>query len=369
MEYTVAEKSERMFQLMLDDFSRRFTYKSKRSVTYLRSINESLAQLEAIPPRLLANITKYRFYQTLRDLTIDLLNEWNSSYRLNPEEGLLLRNCVLFLNCLVDGTKDVTASSSWLLHPSFINAVAHCLTNIDQILLKDPDKKNFKQLTRLLDLFTRYFHRLPAHLQNDQRFNPLFEAIMDCLTSSSYDRIFRRLDPRVKSMGTKEKFFLIQCPSFLSSKHGKTLSLFPISPLIIPSLLAQSDTTIEQLLETMVPRYASILNQYIKSILEWNHAIIHTVHHLLLTVSIAEGHYTSYAHGQPLQWLIDHVVSIISQPTILKKVNEDSSTCETLLIDSALKVLTAFVRDPDLLIYIKQLKIQSIVRFVDFLSL
>jgi hypothetical protein len=72
---------------------------------------------------------------------------------------------------------------------------------------------------------------------------------------------------------------------------------------------------IEQLLETMIPRYASILDKHIKSIKKWDFAIIHTVHHLLLTVILAKGYYTPYANGQPLQWLIDHIVCIINEST------------------------------------------------------
>jgi hypothetical protein len=50
---------------------------------------------------------------------------------------------------------------------------------------------------------------------------------MDCLISSRYDRIFRKLKSNAKSMTTEEKFFLIKCPSFLSSNHGR-IFLFQI---------------------------------------------------------------------------------------------------------------------------------------------
>jgi hypothetical protein len=112
----------------------------------------------------------------------------------------------------------------------------------------------------------------------------------------------------------------------------------------------------------MIPRYASILDKHIKSINEWNSAMIHTVHHLLLTVILAKGYYTPYANGQPFQWLIDHIVQIINESKILNKIDEHSTTLETMLIDTSLKTLTAFVHDPDLLIYIKQLKIISSFR-------
>jgi hypothetical protein len=112
----------------------------------------------------------------------------------------------------------------------------------------------------------------------------------------------------------------------------------------------------------MIPRYASLLEQHIKSIHQWNSPIIHAVHHILLTVSFARGYYTPYANGQPLQWFIDNVIRIISEESFVKKVNEKGTNPETILIDSALKTLTAFVHEPDLLVYIKHLKITSIFR-------
>jgi hypothetical protein len=43
-------------------------------------------------------------------------------------------------------------------------------------------------------------------------------------------------------------------------------------------------------------------------------------------------------------------------------VDEHSSRPETILIDSSLKTLTTFIHEPDLLVYLKQLKIPSICR-------
>jgi hypothetical protein len=179
----------------------------------------------SIPSLLLVNITSHQFYKTLRNLITDLLIKWNYSYTLNFDETFLLRNSILILNRLVHHVKSVTSLSLWLLDPSFIKATADCMKNIDQLLSRDQDKHRFKQLTRLLDLFNGYYQRLPSYLQNDERFNCLFEATMSCLTSSTYDQTFRQLNPHAKSMRTKEKFFLIQCPLFLSSKHGKIFFL------------------------------------------------------------------------------------------------------------------------------------------------
>jgi hypothetical protein len=130
----------------------------------------------------------------------------------------------------------------------------------------------------------------------------------------------------------------------------------------------QSNKIIEQLLDTMVPRYASLLDKHIQSINQWTSPMIHAVHHLLLTVVHVKGHYTPYANGQPLQWLIDHIIHIISESSFIEKVHKKSINPETILIDSALLTLTGFVHEPDLLIYLKQLKITSLFRSLIRLS-
>lgn len=111
----------------------------------------------------------------------------------------------------------------------------------------------------------------------------------------------------------------------------------------------------------MIPRYAALLDKHIQSISEWKSPIIHVVHHLLLTVNHAKGYYTPYANGQPIQWLIDHLIHIIRETSLIKKITEKATTPETLLINSILRTLVEFVHEPDLLFYIKQLKITPIL--------
>ncbi len=118
----------------------------------------------------------------------------------------------------------------------------------------------------------------------------------------------------------------------------------------------------------MIPRYALLLDQYIQSINQWHSPLIHAVHHLLLTVIYAKGFYTPYASGQQIQWLIDHIILIISESSFRKQVNSKSTTPEPILIDSALRTLIAFVYEPDLLVYLKHLKITSLFRSLILLS-
>jgi hypothetical protein len=221
MQHKVDKQSKQQLKSMLDDFSQRFRYKSKRSETYVNTMNEVIIQFDNIPSSTLATITSHPFYNTIRNLLRDLLIDWNSTYKLYSNETFLLHNCVFLLNRLVNIVENVTPLTSWLLDPLFIKTIAICMNNIDQLLSKDTEKYNFKEFTHLLDLFDTYYQRLPSNLQNDDRFNRLFEATMNCLTYSKYYRKFRKLRPNAKSMTIKEEFFLIKCPSFLSSNHGR----------------------------------------------------------------------------------------------------------------------------------------------------
>jgi len=350
----INEENKRKLKSMLDNYVHKFRHKSKRTKLDVVVMNDIIEQINKIPSSTLASITSHKFYITIQKLIRDLLFDWYSSLKLNQDDTFLLRNCVLFLNRLVHSVEDVTVLTSWLLDSSLINTISDAINDINQLLIKDEEKHNFKQLIRLMDTFSTYYQQLPLEFKNYDQLNRLFQATMNCLISSNYDRIFRKLKPNAKSMTIEEKFFLIQCPAFLISYHNNSNS--------------QSSQIKEQLLETMVPRYASILDKHIKSINQWNSAMIRSVHYLLLTVIHAKGHYTPYANGQPLHWLIDEIVCIINESTIIKKIDENSITSETILIDSAIKTLVEFVHEPDLLSYIKQLKITSIFRSLLSLS-
>lgn len=118
----------------------------------------------------------------------------------------------------------------------------------------------------------------------------------------------------------------------------------------------------------MVPRYALLLDQHIQSINQWNAPLIDAVHHLLLTVIYAKGFYGPYARGEPLRWLIDHLIHIISAPSFTKYVSRKFSNPQTVLLGVALRTLTTFIHEPDLLVYIKNLKITSTFRSLTSLA-
>jgi hypothetical protein len=183
-------------------------------------MNEVIDELNSIPSNILANITEHKFYISIRNIIRDLLLDWHLSYKLTEDETYLLRNSILLFYRLVNIVNDVTKLTAWLIDPSLINSLTECMSDIDQLLFNNQQKRNFKQLTRLLDMFVIYYQRLPLKLQDENGLHRLFEATMDCLVSTNYERAFRKLKANAQLMTNEQKFFLIKCPSFFSSYRG-----------------------------------------------------------------------------------------------------------------------------------------------------
>jgi len=222
-------KDERMFRLkmdkreleyILDRSARKLRYKSKRSVDYVNKLNKIFDKLNNFSSMILSDIPSHKFYIIIRDIIRDLLMEWYLSRKLMEEEIYFLRNSIRFFNHLVNIVDDITKLTLWLIDTLFINSLANCISDIDRLFYKNKNRKNFKQLIRLFNVFSTYYGRLPLKLKNEHGLDRLFEATMDCLVSSNYDRTFRKLKPNTQCLKRKEKFFLIKCPSFISSYRG-----------------------------------------------------------------------------------------------------------------------------------------------------
>ena len=214
--------SDETLQYRFRHLAGKLRYKSKRTKDYVNRMNEVIIELNGMPASVLSNTILHRFFIVLRSLIRDLLLERYSPFQANrKEETYLLGNCVRLCHRLVHCSKDVTLLTSYLLDSSLINALSGCLSDIDQLLAEDREKKNFKHITRLFHLYSVYYQRLPSTAKSTNEFHVLFEATMECLASSRYDRTFRKLKPSATSLTTEEKFFFIQCPSFLTSYQGQ----------------------------------------------------------------------------------------------------------------------------------------------------
>ena len=221
IEPNLPKSDKRELENLLDRSARKLRYKPKRTKDYVNKMNEVIEELNNISSKTLADMTSHKFYISIRNIIRDLLHDWYLSYKLTEEETYLLRNCILLFDRFVNIVNDVTKLTAWLIDPSLINSLTECMSDIDQLILHNKQKRNFKQLIRLLNVFSTYYQRLPLKLQDENGLHRLFEATMDCLVSSNYERAFRKLKANTQSMTSEQKFFLIKCPSFFSSYRGR----------------------------------------------------------------------------------------------------------------------------------------------------
>ena len=203
--------TERRFNSLI----RHLRYKSRRSANYLYQTNEILDELNDMPSSIFnQSEVPERLPMIIRNLITDLLNQWSSSSssssETRDEELLLFRNAVVFFTRLIHQTKDVTLLISYLADSALIKATATCLSHIDRLRHRDPTKNYFKQFTRLVRLFAAVYPRLSSSSKSIDGFFPLFQGVINCLMSSSYDRVFRHLKPSAKILNREQTFFLVE---------------------------------------------------------------------------------------------------------------------------------------------------------------
>ena len=121
---------------------------------------------------------------------------------------------------LVKRVNDLSIISSWITDVSIIDILASCLHKINQISVIDNNKRVVKQIGRLLGMYANIQERLPEDLHQNL-FVRLLQPIINCLTSSTFLKLFQELKPTSNSLTPNEKFFLIKCPHFLTSYQGK----------------------------------------------------------------------------------------------------------------------------------------------------
>jgi hypothetical protein len=119
---------------------------------------------------------------------------------------------------------------------------------------------------------------------------------------------------------------------------------------------------IEQVFEKMLPRYVSILDKHMKTIKQWNRPMMRSVHNLIITIIYGEDYFSSRVNSESFRSLIDHLLRLLNEPTLVSKISPDSNNVETLLIDATVIVFSILVYELDALEYIKQQKSAEIFR-------
>jgi hypothetical protein len=112
----------------------------------------------------------------------------------------------------------------------------------------------------------------------------------------------------------------------------------------------------------MLPRYVSILDKHMKTIKEWKRPIMRSIHNLIITVVYAEGFFSPYSKTESFRSLINHLLNILNEPSLISKIHPNANNIETLLIDATLVVFNVLVYESDALDYIKQCQPMDIFR-------
>jgi hypothetical protein len=207
---------------ILDDLVRELNSKTLSSTSYLNTLSEIVHLLNSTSPPSLLSLSSHYFFILIRNTIQSLLHQLHTTYRLNKQEILVLRNCTILLQDLVEKLDDISKLLHWITDATFLDALANCLNRIHQISKADESKLSIKQIVRLVNIFADIQERLPIHLHHNL-FVRLLQPTINCLTSSTYIQLFKDLKPSSNSLTAIQKLFLIKCPYFLTSYNGKRI--------------------------------------------------------------------------------------------------------------------------------------------------
>ncbi|CAF2412789.1 unnamed protein product [Rotaria sp. Silwood2] len=345
---TIRRKADRInteeLSAMLNDLFRELYFNSVNSTAYLSSLHQIVHSLNSTSIPSLKSVHSHVFFLLVRNTIQSLLQKLYTLYQLDDQEISILRNCIILLEYLVKNVDDISIILHWIADVTFTDSLVICLYQINKISNASNSKRLIKQIGHLINMFSRVQERLPWKL-HQSLFVRLLQPTIDCLTSTTYVQLFTDLKPNSTSLTELQKLFLIKCPYFLETYNGP-----------------QMEKTIEQVLQIMLPSYVSILDKHIKKIKEWHRPMMRSIRHLLTTLSLAEGCFTLHLNNESIRSLINHLLCLITEPILIKKIHNTLENQETLLIDITLVVLGVLIYEPDALDYIKKCKPARIFR-------
>jgi len=329
---------------ILDDLVRELNVSTIRLDTYLNSLNKIVRLLNSSFPPKLAQIPSHYFFIMVRNTIRNFLLQLAATKKLNPDEVYVLRNCALFFHHFIEKISDVSKVLHWIVDATFVDSLGNILGRIKKVSKKKQNTQAVKQIARLLNIFCLIQERLPVDLHHSL-FIRLLQPTIDCLTSSTYLKLFENLQANADSLAEIEKLYLIKCPYFLTTYAG-------------PSIVE----AIEQVLDVMLPRYVSILDKHVQTIKQWKRPMMRAMHNLIITIIYAEGFFGTYTKTDTFRQLIKHLLTILDQPTLIQRIQPNSNNVETLLIDAVLVVFSVLVYESNALDFIKQCKPIEIFR-------
>ncbi|CAF0722592.1 unnamed protein product [Adineta ricciae] len=323
---------------ILNDVVRELKASTSFSASYLNSLNAVVLSLRSTLPPALLSLNSHYFFVLVRDAIQVLLQHLCTKYHLNQPATYLLRNCVVLLKYLVKNTKDVSKLLHWITNLTFIDTIANCLDQIERIAKLSSHRLFIKQIARLLKMFNDIQARLPIE-QHNSLFSRLLKPVIKCLKSPLYVETFNGLKLNSKLTKPFEKLLLVKCPQFLETYNGPHMG-----------------ETVEEVLELILPRYVSILDTHITSITTWTSSVKRAVYHLLKILVYAEDYFTLYLNDQLLEKLTNHLLRIVSEPTLTKSITQTSNNLQSLIIHATLEVFDVLIHEVKALNYLKRSK-------------
>ena len=220
---TIKRKYQRFdhteFAAILNDFVRELKSDRFRPKIYLNLLHEIAQTLNHYSPSILSSFASHSFFSLIRNATQYLLQQFNAQSDLNEHDGYMLRNFVSLIEHAIQRANDLSATLYWITDSIFLQVLSSSFYQIKKQRKNPRNQHIIKQMIRLLNTFSYLQEQLPPHVQQNL-FQPLFQPTMDCLTSSTYIKLFRSLPSDSGCLTNQEKFFLLKCPRFLTTYNG-----------------------------------------------------------------------------------------------------------------------------------------------------
>ena len=194
--------------------------REKQQLPFLVDILDALFH---VPSATLSAVSQNDFFTLLRLPLIDSLQHWSRGGALSETHLSLFHHINKLIELFIIHTVDNTRLPLWLFDLTLLQAIAQCLINIasSDILFQPHSKHHFKYFTRLIDAYIHYQQTLTQlHPSDQDKLLPLVDPIIRCLTSAHYIDTFTSMPVDQSSMSTKQKFFLVKCPTFLTAYAG-----------------------------------------------------------------------------------------------------------------------------------------------------
>ena len=123
---------------------------------------------------------------------------------------------------------------------------------------------------------------------------------------------------------------------------------------------------LKEILDKMLPNYAKIFDQHVRTIKSWRRPIMRAIHNLLTILIYAEDQFAAHVNEPAFRSLINHFLTLIDERTMLAQIRADSNNVESLIIDATLVILTMLVLDGEALNYIQEKKSTELFRQLTF---